>query len=86
MVKGGDKRTIIAAYLEHVLKNVRDKNFIFLPIIHEKDHFTLLVLNKRVGFWEHYNTMRPKQVTTLDPCFVEAAKLVSNFTLLFLYL
>ncbi|KAK9904524.1 hypothetical protein M0R45_000607 [Rubus argutus] len=82
MMEGG----ITSYFMPTFSWNVRDKEFIFLPIIHENDHFTLLVLNKRVGFWEHYNTMRPKRATTLDPCFVEAAKLHVEITNHFTFL
>ncbi|XP_050384431.1 uncharacterized protein LOC126801025 isoform X2 [Argentina anserina] len=75
-MNGGDKTRGVEAYCEPFFDNVVTKDMIFIPIIHRKpEQFTLLVLNKEFERWEHYNTQKPHQTTSMDQCFEDATKL-----------
>ncbi|KAM1669536.1 hypothetical protein FF1_043201 [Malus domestica] len=66
----------IYIYLELLLKKVRENDYVFFPINHFKGmHYTLLVLNKQSGWWEHYNTLQTKLNIYVDPYFEDAKKL-----------
>ncbi|RXH91738.1 hypothetical protein DVH24_020761 [Malus domestica] len=55
---------------------VRENDYVFFPINHFKGmHYTLLVLNKQSGWWEHYNTLQTKLNIYVDPYFEDAKKL-----------
>ncbi|PQM39654.1 uncharacterized protein Pyn_38760 [Prunus yedoensis var. nudiflora] len=71
----------VAVYVEVVLKNLRDNDLLFIPIIHVKEeHFTLLVLNKQSGWWDYYNNLHPNDSTTADPYLDDALKLQAKIT------
>lgn len=78
-MKWRDEVGKVVVHVEVVLKNLRDHDLLFFPIIHVKEeHFTLLVLNKQSGWWDYYNNLRPNDSTTADPYLDDALKLVST--------
>lgn len=78
-MKWRDEVGKVVVHVEVVLKNLRDHDLLFFPIIHVKEeHFTLLVLNKQSGWWDYYNTLQPKNSTTADLYLNDELKLVNT--------